>query len=419
MFRILFIAILCTFSISAQSEEYRVNYQVELVPEQDIALVEMTLEHERQVKSLDFNLKSSVCSQFESDQSLKRKGNRLIWKPTAHLSILRFQCTITHARKSKSKTRAYDAYMNEDWALFRGDDLVPPAKVRAVRGVESKAKLEFILPKKWKAVNTEWERDLEAKPKDGRTNASVFFVDNPERRFDRPTGWMIAGKLGTRRLKLENGERITRIAVSSPADSSLRRMDILTFLQFVWPEFEQAFEKLPPKVLIVGADDPMWRGGLSAGSSFYMHADRPIISENGTSTLLHELFHMVTGIRGEENSDWIAEGLAEYYSIHLLRRAGGLNDDRYERTINALQRWSKNVKNLEHKKSRGPITAKAVLLFIEINAEIERATHSEKNLDALVAELTPLGKVSAEELSEALENILGEPSKALASALKH
>src|SRR5690606_26023869 len=108
----------------------------------------------------------------------------------------------------------------------------------------------------------------------------------------------------------------------------MRRMDVLTLLTFTWPELRAVFPRDPDKLLIVGAGDPMWRGGLSAGNSLYMHADRPLVSENGTSSLLHELVHVVGRIYGKERSDWISEGLAEYYAIELLRRAGGLSDDR-------------------------------------------------------------------------------------------
>ena len=51
---------------------------------------------------------------------------------------------------------------------------------------------------------------------------------------------------------------------------------------------------------VVGAADPMWRGGLSASNSLFLHADRPLISENGTSTLVHELTHVITRVRGAD-----------------------------------------------------------------------------------------------------------------------
>ncbi len=104
-------------------------------------------------------------------------------------------------------------------------------------------------------------------------------------------------------------------------------MDILTLLTFVWPEVQSVFPRDPKKLLIVGAGDPMWRGGLSGPNSLYMHADRPLVSENGTSSLVHELVHVFSRISDADRSDWISEGLAEYYAIELMRRAGGMSEE--------------------------------------------------------------------------------------------
>ena len=60
----------------------------------------------------------------------------------------------------------------------------------------------------------------------------------------------------------------------------------------------------------------MWRGGLSAPQSLFVHSDRPLISENATSTLLHEVMHLALGIRAAEQFDWIVEGLASYFALY-------------------------------------------------------------------------------------------------------
>ncbi len=39
------------------------------------------------------------------------------------------------------------------------------------------------------------------------------------------------------------------------------------------------------------------------------------------------------GIRGDKESDWIVEGLAEFYSIQTLRRSGGIGQKRYEQAV--------------------------------------------------------------------------------------
>src|SRR3546814_11955514 len=81
-------------------------------------------------------------------------------------------------------------------------------------------------------------------------------------------------------------------------------------------------------VVFVSAGDPMWHGGLSGPRSLFVHADRPLISENGSSTLMHEMVHVVTGLRAVSGDDWIVEGIAEYYSMVLLNRSGMLSDAR-------------------------------------------------------------------------------------------
>lgn len=358
---------------------------------------------------LDFNLENSLCSDFKSKSKLSSKGTRLTWSPTQHNATLSYSCDVNHEKNSKNSDVAYDAYFTDDWAIFRGDDIAPAARTRFKKGTSTRTTVEFILPKHWNGVNTGWEKELS--PAFG--DRHVFNVDNPERSFDRPTGWMIAGKLGTRRVKYEHDGHISRIAVSAPQSSTFRQMDTLTFLQFLWPSLTNMCGRAPEKILVVGADNPMWRGGLSAGNSFYMHADRPLVSENGTSTLVHELFHMCTRISGKESADWIAEGLAEYYSLELLHRAGGLHLDRYSRSLDTLRSWAKKAKALDSKRSTGATTAKAALIFHELNQEIKEKTRGNASLDNVVRELMVIKKIDKYDLKKAVEKLLDGPSKTL------
>ena len=139
-------------------------------------------------------------------------------------------------------------------------------------------------------------------------------------------GWMLAGKIGSRNEKIAD----VRVVVAAPAGDSARRQDTLAFLKFTLPRIQEVFPHLPPRLLIVSAGDPMWRGGLSGPASMFLHSDRPLISENRTSTLLHELVHIALGIRGDEESDWIVEGLAEFYSLETLRRSGSISAQRLQ-----------------------------------------------------------------------------------------
>jgi predicted metalloprotease with PDZ domain len=174
---------------------------------------------------------------------------------------------------------------------------------------------------------------------------------------------------------------------------------------------------LPSKLLIVSAGDPMWRGGLSGPRSLFLHADRPLISENGTSTLTHELTHVITRIRGADGDDWIAEGMAEYYSIELLRRASLLSPARADKAQAWMVNHGRNVKTLTRNRSYGPRTARAVQLFAELDAEITERTKGKRNLDDLVQALIPLREVSREDLREQVEKLTGRPSQVLDTPL--
>lgn len=194
-------------------------------------------------------------------------------------------------------------------------------------------------------------------------------------------------------------------------------MDVLTLLTFIWPHAQQVFPRDPAKLLIVGAGDPMWRGGLSASNSYYMHSDRPLVSENGTSSLVHELVHVFSRIRDTDRSDWISEGIAEYYAIELMRRAGGLSEDRYHKVRAQLKRWSKDVKSLRGENSSGPMTARAVLLLQDLDKEIRQVSEGRHSLDDLTRALMRLEKASTDDVLAISESLLGAPSEVLDSRL--
>ncbi|MEN0107141.1 MAG: hypothetical protein AAGC84_12045, partial [Pseudomonas sp.] len=237
--------------------------------------------------------------------------------------------------------------------------------------------------------------------------------DNPSRLLDRPTGWILAGKVGTRRAKL--GE--TEVTVAAPVGAGMRRMDVLTMLTFVWPQVQAVFPRDPAKLLVVGAGNPMWRGGLSASNSLFMHADRPLVSENGTSSLVHELVHVFSRIRDTDKSDWISEGLAEYYAIELVHRAGGMSEERYE-VVNAdLKKWSRKVVSLRGDSVSGRTTARAVLLLQELDREIRKATGNKRSLDDVSRGLMRMDGVSTKEFIGVAEDVLGGPSKVLDTPL--
>lgn len=378
------------------------DFNVKFVPEQDLAEIELLVEEGDAIRYLDFNLgDEGLYSDFEtSDEgSWKQEGGRGVWRPGAGKARLSYRVKVSHQRKSGR----FDARMTDDWALLRGDDLVPSGRVDQQDGVRLISRLKIELPEGWKSVETGW-------PRIGKNR---FRIDNPERLFDRPTGWILAGKLGSRRARL--GE--TDVTVAGPVGEGLRRMDILTLLTFVWPEVQNVFPRDPKKLLIVGAGDPMWRGGLSGPNSLFMHADRPLVSENGTSSLVHELVHVFSRITDADRSDWISEGLAEYYAIELMRRAGGMSEDRYQRVREHLTKWSRKVSTLRTERSSGPVTARAVLLLQELDREIRQRSKNRHSLDDVARGLMRLDKVTTDDFINITETMLGSGSAVLDTRL--
>jgi len=368
----LFALVLFVSAEAHAAKRVDLDYHVRFLPDEDQAEVQLILE-------------------------APREGGA--WPPAEGKARLSYRVRISHPRDNGR----YDARMTSDWALFRGDDLVPPARLDQVDGVKLVSRITFELPEGWKSIETGWPR----------VGKNRFRVDNRERLFDRPTGWMLAGKLGTRRAKL--GE--TDVTIAAPVGEGVRRMDILTMLTFVWPQVQNVFPRDPAKLLIVGAGDPMWRGGLSGPNSLYMHADRPIVSENGTSSLVHELVHVFSRIKDSDRSDWITEGLAEYYAIELVRRAGGMSEDRYQAVREHLTKWSRKVDSLRTERSTGPITARAVLLLQELDKEIRQRSKGRHSLDDVSRGLMRMDTVSTDAFIEMTETLLGGGSKVLDTRL--
>jgi hypothetical protein len=289
--------------------------------------------------------------------------------------------------------------MTGDWAIFRAEKMVPRASVTARKSLQSRAKLEFELPKEW-AVATPY----------GSVGDLRYAIDDPTRRFDQPEGWMLAGKIGSRNEKIGN----VRVVVAAPAGDSTRRQDMLAFLKFTLPRLEEVFPHLPARLLIVSAGDPMWRGGLSGPSSLFLHSERPLISENRTSTLLHELAHIALGIRGDEESDWIVEGLAELYSLEALRRSGSVSEQRYKQALRHLAKWGQRSPTLFASHSNGPTTARAVIALRAADEEIRSATGGKASIDDVARKLAnERGTVSLVRLQKAAQEVAGRPLRSL------
>ncbi len=373
---------------------YGAAFRARLLPEARTAHASITIAQEAgELKRMDLAAPAGTYSDFAGAGLIQRDDDRLVWSVPDGGGTLSYSVVIDHR-----KNGAYDARMTPDWAILRLDDLFPRARTRSESGAASRSSLVLSGPPGWR-FETRY----------GPSHEEVAVVD-AQRGFDRPTGWLVAGALGIRRDTIAG----RTVSVAAPVGQGFRRVDVLAFLRWTLPDLVTVFPGLPERLLIVGAGEGMWRGGLSGPESLYLHVGRPLISENGTSTLLHELVHIATAAPRSDGDDWIREGLAEYYSLETLRRSGGISQERFESALTSLAAWAEREGGRLADPSTGPHTARAVVAFHELAGELERAGGS---LDAVVVELVRGGSLDRASLLDGVARTLPVPSSALAEAL--
>lgn len=380
--------------VGSGSLAYKVIYSVVPNPSTETLDVSMRVAQPRSLlRELNF-ANGPQFSNIQGDGELQVGAERIVWRPPDAGGTLRWTVRVAHRRNGDG----YDALLSQEWGLMRAEDIVPRAATRAVRGAYSETVLKFDLPQQWTVV-TPYAR------KNGQ-----FEIRKDRRRFVQPDGWIVMGQLGTRRETIAG----IKVAVTGPVDQGMRRQDILALLNWTLPELQRLLPQLPERLTIFGAGDPMWRGALSAPQSLYVHAERPLISENGTSTILHEVMHSALRMSSKEGYDWIVEGLAEYYSLELLRRSGSISRSRYDTAMQDQKRWSLSAKKLCRRSSTGATTALAVVTFAAVDTEIRRATGGVASLDDVLGPLQQTEhSIDLKLLTEVAEDISGEKLDAL------
>jgi hypothetical protein len=377
------------------SRIYQLEYVVTPDPEKGGAWVEMKLaQTSHLLREVNMRAPADRISRPDGDGEISHVDDRLIWKPPARGGSLRWFAAIDHQRVSG----AYDAHITADWAIFRAEDVIPQAATRTLRGATSETTLSFDLPSGWSSLTEYFGRE------------HSYAIRNTNRRFDRPAGWVILGDIGVR-YDLVAGVRVN---VAAPTNHGMRRTDILALLNWTLPEVLRIVPDFPKRLTIVGAGDPMWRGGLSGPRSLFVHADRPLISENATSTLLHEVMHIALGGAADDGMDWIVEGLAEYYSLAVLHRSGTITDKRFEDALRKQSQWGASAGELCTARASGAVTARAVTIMHELDGEIRSSSDGRKSLDDVFAGLSASDQqITLAGFSALVRQITGENPEAL------
>jgi len=376
----------------ASAEAYRVQYRAAIHPESGIARVVITLQGTALPSRLVLSIDPARHLRLQSDDVLTPQGNRVEWRPAGQKSSLRYDFVVDAQRRNGG----YDSRLTADWAILRSDKLIPPIAVTAPRGLRGAATLALDLPANWSSV-APYARAGDA--------PGIYAIDDPGRSLPRPKGWLILGHLASRQDVFAGID----VRVAAPAGEGHRLLDTLGFIGWVLPTITQIFPDFPTSLVIVTAGDPMWRGALSGTRSLYLHADRPLISGNRTSTLIHELLHVGKGIRGGDNADWIVEGLAEYYAVEILHRTGAISTRRYQEAITGLERWGQQAPSLFVSRSSGAVTARAATVMARLDEALRAASDGKASLDDVARALaTTRGEVTLDTLRALFQHLAND-----------
>jgi len=342
------------------------------------------------------------------DGRIVSEKGRVRWQPPASGGTLRYRVPLSHRREGRNAT-GNDAFVGDRFAIFRGEDAFPVKSSRRAKGSTLEGELAVGLPRNWALITPYLPNGLGRLP-----------IRNPGERLSRPIGWITAGDLGTRRDVISGIE----VTVTAPRGLRMERIAMLGLLRWTLPELVPGITgsgERPPGsryINIVSAAAPMWLGALSAPNSIFVHADRPLISENGTSTVVHEMVHvLLADLETPRDQDWIDEGLAEFLSLRALKDSGTISPARYATTIEAFRRWGAEAKNLRTASSSGPVTARAVTIFHDLDAELRKASGGKQTVATLVRDFLKRDQpASLASLRTAARKVTGKPPRALSAA---
>ncbi len=390
------------FSAPSFARDYRVKFVADLQPADKAAEVELTIRQKKgALRQLSFAAPAKKFSNFKGDGKIRHDKGRLTWQVPRKGGSLMYTAFVENARGD-----AFDARVTDDWALLRFNDMLPEVTTKKLRNSTSSLTLELSGPKNW-AFETPY----------GRLDSEQRKVKTPKTLFPAPRGWLLGGDLGVRRESV-GGRTVT---VAAPLGSRYPRVPTLAFLHWTLPELIRVFPTFPDKLLMVSGDESMWLGALSGPASVYLHPRRPLISENATSTVLHELVHVATRWSGAEGDDWIVEGIAEYYSLKVLFNSGGISRDRFDDAITTQRDWVSSERGKLADPSKSADTSRALILFHDLDEELSEVT--EGGLDEVVAYLLAtsedqgLRRISRDDLRSAVKKVLGKRSVVLREAL--
>jgi len=304
---------------------------------------------------------------------------RVRWAPGGPYGHIQYEVRIDHRR---ANGKGFDSYAGRDWVVTRARALFPRILVdwtaRNGRTPEGRSRLLFRLPAGWRSATAL-----------APLGPAAYRVEEAGKVLDRPRGWFALGKLDLHREDISG----TLVQLARAPGSALDPSALFEFLAPTLPLLQRLLAVQPERVLVVSAPDPMWRGGLSGEDSLYVHGDRPLRTPDKTSPYLHELFHVLQPFKTGNDADWVAEGLAEFYSLDLQRRTGLLDEAGYERALGSFARYGLWNVDLTRQHDNAATNNSAPLVMYALDQRIQRATAGKRRLDDVVTALATQGGV--------------------------
>ena len=344
-----------------------------------------------EIRSFRLVFRDDRASDVSGTGRLVWHDRTLLWTPGGPYAHLRYTIAIDNPRGTH-----LDSHATDDWVATRALYLFPEINVSFREGAQqarSRARLSFRLPHGWKSVAA-----LEP------LGDGTFAVDEPGKRFDRPRGWFLLGNVTRHRRRIEGMDVTVAIAPGSALDG--RRL--LRLYAGTVPELARILGAPPARLLVVSAPDPMWHGGLSGEDSFFVNGRIPLRSPDKTSTYLHELFHVWQPFRPGPDAQWVAEGLAEFYSLDLQRRAGRLSDATFARGIALFARYGRAGADLTSARDGAALNNSAPLVMHHLDREIRKASAGRRSLDDAVHALArERGRVTTARFLRAVNRAAG------------
>lgn len=361
-------ALIATLPLAAPDPP-RVVYEIDVDVRTRRAQVEMRIDQsEGQLPWVEFRRRDEHFHGFDGD-GVEVGPEWVRWEIPPKGGVVSWSARLNHVREERS----YDARITPSWALFRGTDVVPLFSYPKKAWSKADGHVDFDLPVDWQLVTRQ-----------GVISSKKAHPLVDEGPVPAPRGWVLVGEVEVVPVDLEDGGEII---LASPGPHEHRHHETAAFLRLLVPHFRDLIGRPLGTLLVVRADDPMWRGGLSGPGSTFVHADRPLVTADATSPLLHEIFHVITSARSREDSDWIVEGLAEWTTLEVLARAGALSEREEARAWALHEKRGEEAHDLLDGPSTGDETHRAVTILRALDQLIERESDEKQSLDDVVRKM--------------------------------